>query len=134
MTTTTTTRLPIAHATATTTTCVVGQNPECADMANPNGDIFETFWQVEAWLANGDIYVLSGFAPVRYYDNDEGTEEEREAKVQRLVERILETKTIDPDLWHFSRIAYGAEGWDEQELNNEINDARRAGERHPLDR
>jgi hypothetical protein len=132
--TTTNMRLTITHAEARTTVRRVGSNPENADIDNPNGDIYDDFWIIEAYTEKGEVFIHTSFSPKKHWDNDEGTEEERAAKVERLVEQINEVKSINPDLWHYSRIMYGADGWDEQELQDEINDARRAGERHPMDR
>jgi len=115
-------RLKIASAEVRLTVICTGRNDENADIDNPRGEFYESVHIIEAYSEKGEVFVLTGFSCTS------------EDKGSKLVQRIIETGSIDENLWHFSRIMYGAEGWNEQELQNEINDARRAGELHPMDR
>ena len=56
---------------------------------------------------------------------------------QKCAERMLRRITegggfINLEHWAFSRITYGSRGWEAQELHSEVDEAERAGERHPL--
>jgi len=53
--------------------------------------------------------------------------------LERAATMISARGSIDGSIWLFDRWTYGSAGWNAQEVANEIEDARRAGEAHPLD-
>ena len=71
--------------------------------------------------------ILTGFSKDM---NDENAEE----ALNTLGYKIKCTGTIDSELWHHDRWAYGSGGYANEMIADEIQDARRDGERHPLDR
>jgi hypothetical protein len=103
---------------------VAGRNPENAEPGNPDGAWYDTRFYVEAQTRGGA------------YAHDKTFETHEEAVAFEAVVRKAFDAGIEMDLdhWRFDRIPYGCEGWDEQEIANEIDDARRDGEQHPQDR
>ena len=102
---------------------------EASDMSNPEGHVYRPYWFVEVQPV-GENEVFKHFAA---FDTEE------EAIVLR--DRIGDAGAISldrlnadgNDCWTADRIPYGNPGWTEQEIENEIMDARDAGERHPMD-
>ena len=106
------------------TTYITRSDAEMADMSNPNGDIYATDYYVEAQTG------AEAFRHDRNFADREGAE-----ILAFHVQGALDNgRALDPAHWAFSRIPYGCDGWEEQELAHEVREARDAGELHPLDR
>ncbi len=109
----------------------VGSNPEMAEMGNPRGDIYHTFAILEAFACNGEVYelrsVLTDLDLLTSTDGEKVTN-----GLEKLATRVVKAGAITESRWTYTRIAYGAEGWNDQALDDEINDAYRDGERHPM--
>lgn len=121
------TRIKITDINARTESRVIGSHPEHADMGNPNGNYYGDFGYLEARTADGAVMVLTGYSKDM---NEEGSAD----ALTQMVARIIVAGTIDPNLWHHDRWSYGSGEFADEMIADEIQDARRDGERHPLDR
>lgn len=113
---------------ATVHICVesIGFDPERAEPGNPRGEATSKFGYAEATDFEGRAFLLSGLRI------DIWNEPEKMDGLEKLVAKINAAGEINADLWDFYRWTYGSKGWQEQELDAEIRDAERAGERHPM--
>ena len=104
-------------------TYVAGRNPENADVSNPDGAWYGVDFYVEAQTRGG------AYAHDKTFDDREDA-----IAYEAVVSKAFAAGAgMSLDHWHFDRIPYGCLGWDEQEIANEIDDARRDGEQHPQD-
>jgi len=103
---------------------VAGRDPEHADMSNPRGEFYGSNFYVEA-EQGGEC-----FAHFHKFE----TRDEAEAFHSVIQDEFKDGTQMNMAHWKFSRIPYGAPGWNDQEIACEIDDARAAGERHPMDR
>ena len=124
-----TTRTPILGASAYSVRVWVGQNHEMAEPGNPQGDIYDTKYHVHVRVDSEPWKYIHG----HLFDWD--------VEAERLAKRIEEEGSInldaqyptgDPVWTETARIPYGCPGSNEQALAEEIQDAKDAGERHPL--
>jgi hypothetical protein len=118
------TRTAPIYTTVKEHTYIVDRNLENAEPGNPDGARFGTSYHVEAQTRG------SAYAHFKTFDN----EEDAVALATRIAAAFAAGVSMDLDHWRFDRIPYGCDGWDEQEIANEIDDARRDGEQHPMDR
>jgi len=104
---------------------ITGRDPEMADMVNIYGEITTILFYVEARNARGEVFTHN-------YSSE--AEFEIEDLLANMRRKLADGGKLDPARWTYSRLGYGAEGWDEQELVGEVRDAQRAGEWHPMGR
>ena len=104
-------------------TKLIGHNEE------DGSPIYRDIGCVQAIDEEGRWYALKGSA-LELWD----FAEEKEVALLHLAAKVHATGEINLEHWAFSRWSYGSKGWNEQELSNEISEARMAGEVHPLDR
>ena len=113
---------------------VVGQNDEMADIVNPQGLIYADDYYLEAIVGEWSLQrnTLKCYAHFHSFTS----KEEAEKFCNHVLKSLKDsTRRLDPEnnsSWSFSRIPYGSDGWDEQELAHEIEEAERNNERHPM--
>jgi hypothetical protein len=93
--------------------CVVDEDPEFADMINPLGYIWETFWFVRATTSTGDRFIHNH----RFDDIEEA---------QDLCHCVNGRKNINEVHWTRTYPEYGSLAWENDE------DDRRANLHHAL--
>ena len=120
----------LLNARTVANTFVAGTHPEHADMGNPRGEYYRTNFFVEAQVEGAN----EAFAHFAAFESEEEADALR-VRIEVAGEINLDRLNAEGSrCWTAYRIPYGNPGWDEQELAAEMQDARRAGERHPCDR
>lgn len=90
-------------------TCVVDQDPEFADMVNPEGFIYARCWFVHAVTSRGE----------RYVHNISFAEDEHD-KASRLASRIEFRGDINLAHWSKGYNVYGSQAWEEEDLERQV--------------
>jgi len=104
---------------------IIGRDPEYADMVNVEGIVTADRHYVEAVNARGEVFG---------HDYTSDDRDEIAQLLGRMERKLADGGKLDPAHWHYDRLSYGADGWDQQELEAEIRDAENAGELHPMRR
>lgn len=102
---------------------ITGRDPEMADMVNIYGEVTQILYYVEAHSPSGEVFTHN------FTSDAEFEIEDLLANMQR---KLDDGGKLNPKHWTYSRISYGSPGWEEQELAEEVRDAQRAGEYHPM--
>jgi hypothetical protein len=105
------------------TRVVTHRDPEMADMVNIYGEVTTILYYVEAHSPRGEVFVHKFTSDAEF---------EIEDLLANMNRKLADGGKLDAKHWTFSRISYGAPGWEEQELAEEVRDAQRAGEWHPM--
>lgn len=88
--------------------CVVDENIEFADMTNPRGYIYETFWFVRVTSSKGDRFIHNH----RFDDIEEA---------QDLCHRVNGRKEINEVHWNRTYPEYGSLAWENEEDERRAN-------------
>ena len=88
--------------------CVVDSDPEFADMCNPQGYIYETFWFVRATAPNGDRFLHNH----RFDDIEEA---------QDLCHRVNGRKEINEVHWDRTYPVYGSAAWGVEDAHRQVD-------------
>ena len=105
------------------TRVVTHRDPEMADMVNIYGEVTTILYYVEAHSPRGEVFVHKFTSDAEF---------EIEDLLANMNRKLADGGKLDAKHWTFSRISYAAPGWEEQELAEEVRDAQRAGEWHPM--